>query len=182
MQIYLSTVSRHLASKYLFSKVYFVSRTKYIWKKVIPSFDFSPATAHIWHEKLLNKQFLHDFWFFFHWSTSKVPTMQQRQLIKKMDYFLEKILFPPWGISVSQQIEMNINSLLWLKKFWKLMWWSITWERIHKYIRKIFYLQSLKINNGGIENQQISEINNVENHGNIRKWRAIEFFCEILEN
>ena len=37
-------------------------------------------------------------------------------------------------------------------------------------------LQSLKINNGGIENQQISKITNVEKHRNIRKWKAIEFF------
>ena len=40
----------------------------------------------------------------------------------------------------------------------------------------------MKINNGGIENQQISKLTNVEKNRNIRKWRAIEFFCEISEN
>ena len=34
----------------------------------------------------------------------------------------------------------------------------------------------------GFENQQMSKITNVEKHRNIRKWRAIEFFCEISEN
>ena len=34
----------------------------------------------------------------------------------------------------------------------------------------------------GTENQQISKITNVQNDRNIRKWRAIEFFCEISEN
>ena len=38
------------------------------------------------------------------------------------------------------------------------------------------------VNNGRIENQQISKITNVENHRNIRKWRVIEFFCRIPEN
>ena len=36
------------------------------------------------------------------------------------------------------------------------------------------YLQSFKINNGGMENQQISKINSVEKDRNIRKWRAID--------
>ena len=27
-----------------------------------------------------------------------------------MDYFLEKLPFPPWGASVPQRIEMTINS------------------------------------------------------------------------
>ena len=31
-----------------------------------------------------------------------------------MDYFYEKKPFPPWGTSVSQRIEMTINSFLWL--------------------------------------------------------------------
>ena len=91
-----------------------------------------------------------------------------------MDYFLEKLPFPPWGTSVSQRIEMTINSFLWLKKSWKLMWWSITWQRIQKYIRKFSY--------GGIENQQIWKIANMEKHRNIRKGRVTEFFCEISEN
>ena len=29
-----------------------------------------------------------------------------------MDYFLEKLPFPPWGTSVSQRIEMTINYFL----------------------------------------------------------------------
>ena len=29
-----------------------------------------------------------------------------------MDYFLEKIPFPPWGTLVFQRIEMTINSFL----------------------------------------------------------------------
>ena len=33
-----------------------------------------------------------------------------------------------------------------------------------------------------LENQQISKITNVEKHRNIRKWRAIEIFCEISRN
>ena len=51
-----------------------------------------------------------------------------------------------------------------------------------KTYKKIFLVTVLEINNGGIENQQISKITNVEKHRNIRKWRAIEFFCEISEN
>ena len=35
--------------------------------------------------------------------------------------------------------------------------------------QKIFLFTSLEIDNGGIENQQISKITNVENHRNIRK-------------
>ena len=50
-----------------------------------------------------------------------------------------------------------------------------------KTYKKIFLVTVLEINNGGIENQQISKITNVEKHRNIRKWRAIEFFCEISE-
>ena len=50
-----------------------------------------------------------------------------------------------------------------------------------KIYNKIFLVTALKVNNGRIENQQISKITNVEKHGNIRKWRAIEFFCEISE-
>ena len=48
-----------------------------------------------------------------------------------------------------------------------------------KIYNKIFLVTVLEINNGGIENQQISKITDVEKHRNIRKWRAIEFFCEI---
>ena len=59
---------------------YFVSRTKYIYKKAIASFDFSPATAHIRHEKILNKQFLYDFWFIFYGSISKVPAFSKVHL------------------------------------------------------------------------------------------------------
>ena len=33
-----------------------------------------------------------------------------------------------------------------------------------------------------LENQQILKITNVEKHRNIRKWRAIEIFCEISRN
>ena len=51
-----------------------------------------------------------------------------------------------------------------------------------KTYKKIFLVTVLEINNGGIENQQISKITNVEKHRNIRKWRAIEFFCETSEN
>ena len=50
-----------------------------------------------------------------------------------------------------------------------------------KIYNKIFLVTALKINNGGIENQQILKITNVEKHRNIRKWRSIEFFCEISE-
>ena len=50
-----------------------------------------------------------------------------------------------------------------------------------KIYNKIFLVTALKVNNGGIENQQISKITNVEKHRNIRKGRAIEFFCEISE-
>ena len=49
-------------------------------------------------------------------------------------------------------------------------------------MRTFSYLQSLKFNNGGIENQQTSKITNVEKHRKIGKWRGIEFFCEISEN
>ena len=49
-----------------------------------------------------------------------------------------------------------------------------------KIYNKIFLVTALKVNNGGIENQQISKITNVEKHRNIRS-RAIEFFCEISE-
>ena len=48
-----------------------------------------------------------------------------------------------------------------------------------KIYKKIFLVTVLKINNGEIENQQISKISSVEKN---RKWRAIEFFCEIKEN
>ena len=51
-----------------------------------------------------------------------------------------------------------------------------------KIYNKIFLVTALKINNGGIENQQILKITNVEKHSNKRKWRAIEFFCEFSEN
>ena len=51
-----------------------------------------------------------------------------------------------------------------------------------KTYKKIFLVTVLEINNGGIENQQISKITNVEKHKNIRKWEAIELFCEISEN
>ena len=33
-----------------------------------------------------------------------------------MDYILEKLPFPPWGTSVSQRIEITINSFLSLEK------------------------------------------------------------------
>ena len=49
-----------------------------------------------------------------------------------------------------------------------------------KIYKEIFLVTVLdKINNDGIENHQISKINNVEKHRNITKWRTIEFFCEI---
>ena len=50
-----------------------------------------------------------------------------------------------------------------------------------KIYNKIFLVTALKVNNGGIENQQISKITIVEKHRNIRKSRVIEFFCEISE-
>ena len=50
-----------------------------------------------------------------------------------------------------------------------------------KIYNKIFLVTALKVNNSGIENQQILKITNVEKHRNIRKWRTIEFFCEISE-
>ena len=99
-----------------------------------------------------------------------------------MDHFFEKLPFPSWRTSVSQRIEMYINSFLSLKKSWKMMWWSIARQRIQNYFRKFSQLQSLKINNGEIEFQQISKITNVEKHRNIRKQRAIERFCEISES
>ena len=67
-------MSRHLTSK----TVLFCFRTKYIYNKAIASGDFSRVNAHIWHEKLLNKQFLYDFLFSFLGSISKVPTMLQK--------------------------------------------------------------------------------------------------------
>ena len=51
-----------------------------------------------------------------------------------------------------------------------------------KTYKKIFLVTVLEINNGGIENQQISKITNVEKHRNIRKWTAIELICEKSEN
>ena len=42
-----------------------------------------------------------------------------------------------------------------------------------------FSTGTLKINNGGTENQQISKITNAEKHRNKRKWRSIDFFGEI---
>ena len=49
-----------------------------------------------------------------------------------------------------------------------------------KIYKEIFLVTVLdKINNDGIENHQISKINNAEKHRNITKWRTIEFFCEI---
>ena len=44
--------------------------------------------------------------------------------------------------------------------------------------RKFSQLQSLKINSGGIENQQMLKITNVGRHRNIRKCRSIEFFVK----
>ena len=51
-----------------------------------------------------------------------------------------------------------------------------------KIYKKSFLVKSFKINNCGVENQQILKITNVERHRNIKKWRAIEFFCEISNN
>ena len=51
-----------------------------------------------------------------------------------------------------------------------------------KIYKKTFYLQSLKIYNHRVENQQISKIANVEKPRNIRKWRATGFCCEMSEN
>ena len=71
--------------------------------------------------------FLYDLWVIFHGSISKVPT--------KMDYFLKKLTFPTWGASMSKRFEMIMNYFPWLKTSSNLMWWSITWKRIQKYIR-----------------------------------------------
>ena len=109
-------------------------------------------------------------------ASQKFPRCSKNKSIKRL--FSWKVTIPTWETSVSQRIEMIINSFLWLKRSWKLMWWSIAWQRIHRYIRKFSWLQSLKINNGGIENQQITKITNVEKHRNIRKWKVIDFFVK----
>ena len=49
-----------------------------------------------------------------------------------------------------------------------------------KIYKKNFLVTVLE--NGGFENQQISKITNVGKHRNIKKWRAIEFLCQISEN
>ena len=77
MKIPLSTVSRHLASKNCL--ILFLEQKNL--KKSITSFKFSPATAHILHEQVLDEQCLYDFGFSFHGSISKVTTTQQKQLI-----------------------------------------------------------------------------------------------------
>ena len=51
--------------------------------------------------------------------------------------------------------------------------------KLHK---KIFLVKVLEVKNSETENQQIPKITNVEKRRNVRKWRAIDFFCEISEN
>ena len=51
--------------------------------------------------------------------------------------------------------------------------------KIHK---KIFLVKVLEVKNSETENQQIPKITNVEKRRNVRKWRVIDFFCEISEN
>ena len=141
-------------------------------------------TSYSAHSAWKTSKYLVSVWFLLHFSWGHLKSSHDAAKTTH----LKDGLFP-WKITILTlrdiSVPTNWNNYKFFsmtQKVWKLIWWSITWQRIQKYIRKLSLLQPLKINNGGIENEQIAKITNVEKHRNIRKWGAIEFvFWNIRE-
>ena len=127
IKISLSTVSCHLSSK-----------TCLILFREQNAFRKNPLHLLTFHQLQLTfsikdfriNSFWYEFWFFFHGFLLHSSHDAAKTIHLKAGLFFEKLPFPPWRTSVSQRIEMTINSLLWLKDSWKLLWWFIIWQRI----------------------------------------------------